>query len=385
MKKIIIGIVVVLVIVFFVAENGTKIEEGKEVYKIGGVYALTSVGAPVGEEIQKGTQMAVDEINESGGINGHLLELISEDLSLDKIKDAHSVVQVLANVHKVKAIVGAQWDEPNEAIVPFIEASKIVTISPDTTDYLLTRNETDYFMSTWFDNKKGIDEVLKFADENNLRKISIVRFFDSGFWKYVSDYMTLEASKYNIEIIDDVTTNSFDPTIDYRTELSKIMQNKPDAIFAAISAPVTCPFIKQLSELGYEGKFLATESAGNKDSLESCPELLSDFLYFSHPSLSHAKYLEFSKNFETKYGYTPVTPNTATAYDAVYLIAEGLKITNGEGGLALKNAIRNIEDFEGASQPKINLKENGFVETPDDAFLMKTIRGGKFEVVEFVK
>ena len=69
-----------------------------ETIKIGGISALSGVGASVGENERRGAVLAVEEVNMRGGINGRKIELVSEDLSIDKINKAVSVVGLTSNL-----------------------------------------------------------------------------------------------------------------------------------------------------------------------------------------------------------------------------------------------------------------------------------------------
>ncbi len=78
--------------------------------KVGGIAALTGVGVANGEEVRKGAELAVKEINASGGVLGRPIEYIVEDVSIDKLDVAGTVTQKLISIDKVSVIVGPQWD-----------------------------------------------------------------------------------------------------------------------------------------------------------------------------------------------------------------------------------------------------------------------------------
>ncbi|MBI5126497.1 MAG: ABC transporter substrate-binding protein [Candidatus Taylorbacteria bacterium] len=349
------------------------------VINIGSISALTGIGVAPGEEERNGARLAVEEINAQGGIDGRQLALVEGDLSLDKMKNASLVVSKLIDVDKVVAIVGAQWDEPTEAIIPLIEAAKIPTISPDATNHVEIDRDAPYFFSTWYDNRVGIRTILAYANQHNLKKIYIIRPVNGGFWKFTADLITEYAPQYGVTIIGDMDLGN--PLItDFRTPIAKVRQSNPDAVFIVETDPAQCVFAKQARELGLTVPILATEAAGNYNSLSTCARDL-ETSYFSTPKHS-TEYQKFENVYAARYGHVPQYPSAVTAYDAVFVIARGLEKTKGKGGQTLRDAIAETKDMKGAALSRISFDQKGYLITPDDAFEMQTVRGGKFVKAE---
>ena len=379
MKKIFVGLIIVFALFVVIKLSYDKSPE-EESIKIGFVGALTGVGSAIGNEELYGAQLAVNEINIEGGILGKKLELVPEDVSLDKQKVIGAVAQKLIDIDKVVAIVGPQWDEPAFVFVPIIDKEMIPTIGVDNTDIVEDETPSEYFFSIWYDNRVGIQTILEYAEDQNIQTISIIRPFNSTFWKFVSDLMVEGAPEHGITVLDDIDLGN-PLTLDFRTQITKLKQKKPEALFMVMSDFNECTFLRQLRELSYSGPVFATESAGNQASLRECPDLLEN-LYFSTPVNTDSAYSDFENTFEKQYGEKPAFPSAVTAYDAVYIIAEALEETEGEGGEVLKNAIASIDNFKGASQPDISFNEKGFVITPDDIFKMYTVRNGEFVLIK---
>jgi len=378
-KNIIIGVIVVVVILLIGYKVSNKSATEGEPIKIGFIGALTGVGAAIGEDEMNGALLAVDVINESGGVDGRMLELVPEDVSLDKMRVAGSVASKLINVDKVIAIVGPQWDEPALAILPIIEDAQVPTVSPDVTQDLESQKDFEYFFSTWYDNGVGIDVLLDFAKEKSWNRVAIIRPVGGGFYQYTRNLFVERAASRGIEIVEDIDVGN-PLTTDYRTHLTKIKPSNPDAIFIVLGDPTQCPFLNQAIELGLNVPILSTESSGTQAVLENCPKALEN-LYFATPKLS-TRYLDFEKAFIEKFGKKPSVPMTVNSYDAVAVIADALERTNLEGGEKLRNAISKTKDYNGYSLGAINFDEKGFVITPDDAFEMHTVREGEYIIAE---
>ena len=350
-------------------------EASGEAVKIGGIFALSGVGVAIGEEENKGAQVAVDEINKSGGVLGRPIKFVAEDVSIDKLKVAGSAVQKLIDVDKVVAIVGSQWDEPALAIIPIIDRAKLLTVGADNTDGVEAEIASDYFFSVWYDNKVGVRELLRYIQKKGWKNLAIIRPLNAGFWKYVSDEFVKSAPDFGVKIVEDIDLGN--PLLtDFRTPIAKVKAKNPDGLFIVMADPSECVFMKQAKELGFTRPIMATESSGNYASLDTCADILEN-LYFSTP-VRIAKYDDFAAKFKEKFGREPQFPTAVTAYDAMMIVAEGLKRSKLEGGEALKDAIKGISDYPGASLESISFNEKGFMITPEDAFEMQTVRGGKF-------
>lgn len=358
--------------------DGSKIRHNEPI-KIGGISALTGVGVAIGEEERRGAVLAVEEVNGRGGIDGRPLELVSEDVSIDKIKVAVSVAQKLISTDKVVAIVGPQWDEPAFPILPVIEKAKAPMIGADSSPMLKKDHDYQYFFATWYDNRVGIRELLRFAKAKDIRKVAIIKPIAAGFWEYTADIFKKEASNYGVEIVDEVDMGN-PLELDFKTSLTKVMQKDPQAIFVVTSDYNQCTFLKQAVQLGYKGITLGTESSGDPVSLSQCATLLEN-RYFSTPVETPAS-KDFAERFKMRFGSYPKFPSARTAYDAVQAVAVGLKKTHGVGGEALKDALMSVE-IDGVSNSRVVFSENGFVKTPEDAFEMQTVKDGKFVKVGY--
>jgi ABC-type branched-subunit amino acid transport system substrate-binding protein len=185
--------------------------------------------------------------------------------------------------------------------------------------------------------------------------------------------MTDEASKYGVRVVNESDLGN--PTaLDFRTELLKVNQYNPDAIFIVTNDFNQCSFLKQKAELGINTIALGTESSADGTSITNCPDLMKDRVW-SAPKGGN-KYYEFESRFTARFGQKPNSPSAATAYDAVMVIASALQKTNGRGGEELQNAIQ-ATNIDGVSVDKIVFNQKGFLVTPEDTFSMKGFKDGR--------
>jgi len=130
---IVIVILIIAIIGITIVEltiTGNNIESKSEVMKIGVIGTLTGVGSFHGQQEIRGVEIALDEINSNGGINGKKIKLIIED-SPGNPEKAVSAFKKLTEINKVDFIIGDSWSSTTVVIVPIANEKKILLISHD--------------------------------------------------------------------------------------------------------------------------------------------------------------------------------------------------------------------------------------------------------------
>ncbi len=385
MKKtiwiVVVVVVVALIAVWFWGKDAK--EASGEPIKIGQMSGLSGVGSEIGEEERNGALLAVEEINARGGIDGRPINLISEDTPNLDLKQGASVARKLITVDNVLAIVGPQWDGQGEVVSSIASDQKVPVISPNVSTDVEAKIDSPYFFTTWPKNEVGIRELLRFAKERGWKKIAIVEPANFSFWLFTSNLFEKNAKEFGVEVVAKEMGADYN-IVDYRTLILKAKSKKPDAFFGSY-ADLQCVFLKQSKEMGAELPLLSTESAGTPKTLEECPDLMKNRLFFATPNQSNG-YEKFEKSYETRFKKKPLSPSAATSYNAVLALAEtiGDLIKSGKDVSRenIKIGLENVEFAGGVSIPVIKFDEKGFIETPLGSFEMQTVKDGEFVRVE---
>ncbi len=386
MKKTIIWIVIILVVVglgVWASKSKNPNSVSAEVIKIGQMSGQSGLGAEIGAEEKNGALLAVEEVNAQGGVGGKKIEMVSEDAPGLDLKRGAAAAKKLIAVDNVVAIVGPQWDGNGEVVAAISSADKTPVVSPNVSTYIESKVNSPYFFVTWPKNEVGIRELLKFAQNKGWKKIAIVQPANFSFWLFTANLVEKNAPEFGITVVAKEMGTDYAVT-DYRTLISKAKAKSPDAFFGAF-AELECVFLAQSKELGAPLPLLSTESAGTPKALSECPELMQNRLYFATPSQSHG-YDQFEKAYEARFNLKPLSPSAVTSYNAVLVLAEVMKglVESGQE-INRENVRSGLEKvrFEGSvSIPLIEFDDKGFVETPVEAFEMKTVREGKFVKAE---
>lgn len=299
----------------------------KAPYRIGVMESLTGPGETYGNVAVRAKQMAVEEINAAGGIDGRMLELVVED-SQCSAKEAVAAYRKLTDVDGVKIILGTSCSGAMLGVAPLAEADGIILLSglasnPDIAnagDYIFRTQISDIEVGIgtgnlmWADGVRRVATITEATDyAEGVRRTTVAQFTKRG-----GQVVAQEA------YASDVT--------DFRTQLSKLFDAEPDALHLAPQSEFAAGvIIKQARELGYQGPIYAeTVSVGTTaleiagDSAAGMKAITADL----HPD--NAKAQEVLANFRQRYDYITLPWHLGSAYDNVYIAAECLRQTGDD-------------------------------------------------------
>lgn len=350
---------------------------------IGQMSGLTGTGADIGAEERNGTLLAIEQINERGGIAGRKLQMISEDAPPFDLKKGASAAQKLISADNVMSIIGPQWDGQGELMASMSASQKVPVISQNVSTDIESKISSPYFFVTWPSDEEGIKKLLGFAQLKGWKKISIIQPANFSFWLFTTNLMKQNAAAYGIEIISTEMGNDFG-NVDYRTLITKTKARKPDAVFGAF-AELECAFLKQMQEQGMNVPLLSTDSAGSPKAIVQCANLLEGRLFYATMSKGNG-YDAFAAAYTTRFGHGPISPSAATAYNAVMVLADVMKKLDASGTPITRENIRaglkEVDFKDAVSIGEIRFNDKGYVITPSDAYQINMVKAGKFVKAE---
>jgi len=295
----------------------------KEVIKIGATLALSGKYAYIGQAELRGLEMAVDEINKKGGIEGKKLKLIVEDNKGDPT-EAVKNVNKLINIDDVDIIFSA-FTHITMAIRGIVFKNEKILFYHSTVADIAKENK--HCFRDFFDAK---DHGKAIADEVHKLGYKKVAFLTeiSDQCKEFEDAFQEEASKLGMNIIsrEEYPVSSKD----LKTNLLKLNLNKVDAL-------IVCTWrhehilMRQLKELGlikvptfhWVGPYLPVANTPEMRKLYEENGAISSWYGFSETGNKESQQ-EFIRKYKEKYGEDPL-PDSAYAYDDIYIIKNALE------------------------------------------------------------
>ncbi len=323
-RKRIVAIALLAVLALAVAACG---EDEKGSFRIGVMESVTGAGETYGTVSVQSKQLAVDEINAAGGINGRMLKLIVED-SKCNAQDAITAYNKLTDVDGVKIILGTSCSGAMLGAAPLAEKEGVVMFSGLATNPDIAEAGDYIFRTSLSDATVGVDtgNVL-WAD--GIRRLATINE-STDYAEGLRRTTTAHFEKLGGQI---VAAESYPTdTIDFRTQLTKLLNANPDALHVAAQAEASGgTIIKQVRELGYDGPIYSAVVPIGTTALEIAGEAATGVKAIT-PDLdpANAKAQEVLAAFRKKYEYITLPWFLGSAYDNVYITAECLKKTGDD-------------------------------------------------------
>ena len=302
-------------------------DESVAPYRIGVMESLTGPGESYGTVASQSKQMAADEINASGGVNGRPLELVIED-SQCSAKEAVAAYNKLTGVDGVKIILGTSCSGAMLGAAPLAEADGTILFSglasnPDIAkagDYIFRTQISDVEVGIgtgnllWNDGIRRLATMTEATDYAEGVRITTVEQFNKRGGQVAAQ------ESYASDITD------------FRSQLSKLFDAEPDALHLAPQSEFSAGIIiKQARELGYQGPIYAETISVGTTALEIAGDAATGMKAVTADlDPGNAKSQEVLANFRERYNYVTLPWHLGSAYDNVYITAECLKKTGDD-------------------------------------------------------
>jgi branched-chain amino acid transport system substrate-binding protein len=298
-----------------------------EPFRIGVMESLTGPGETYGTVANQAKQMAVDEINAAGGVNGHMLELVVED-SKCNAQDAITAYNKLTDVDGVKIILGTSCSGAMLGAAPLAEKEGVVMFSGLATNPDIAEAGDYIFRTAMSDLQLGIDTGnLLWAD--GVRKLATLNEA-TDYAEGVRRESVAQFEKRGGEVVAEERYPS--DVTDFRSQLTKLFGANPDALHVAAQAEFAGgTIVKQARELGFDGPIYSDVVVAGATALEIAGDAATGVIaVIADLDPVNNKAQEVLKNFKAKYDYVTLRWYIGSAYDDVYITAECLKKTGDD-------------------------------------------------------
>ena len=347
------------VVVILLAVACDRDEEGEVTpYRIGVMESLTGAGETYGQVANNAKQMAMDEINAAGGIDGRMLELVVED-SKCSAQDAINAYNKLTDVDGMKIILGTSCSGAMLGVAPLAEADGVVLFSglasnPDIAnagEYIFRTQISDIEVgirtgdALWADDVRALATITEETDyAAGVRRTSVAQFEKNGG-------RVIAAERYGSD------------TTDFRSQLTKLIEANPDALHIAPQSEFSAgTIVKQARELGYTGPIYGETITVGTTALDIAGDAATGLKAITAaPDPNNAKAQEVLANFRERFKYITLPWHLGSAYDDVYIAAECLKRTNDDQDAdGFRDCLYDIT-WSGALGDNYSFDENGEV------------------------
>lgn len=327
---------------------------GENSIKVGGLFALTGWFDSYDVAGSKGFQLALDQINEAGGIDGHEVEYVYYDTTSD-LATATALTTRLIEQDGVDVLVG--MNDPNTDIACGTIAQEygipsLATVS--TLPYTQERVGDTAFLVPYGDNVQAAAMSEYAYNELGVRTAYVITNNTDEFTLALSKYFQLHFESLGGVLLsegevgseyDDNTSTDFSSIINQILALDEL----PDAIFLGCFTDEGPIILKQLREAGLDMVCLSGDGLDDLSVAQIAGEASNNTYYSTHANYADPSMDDFINAYREKYNEDPQNAFAALAYDAAYLLKYAVEnYANGDySPAAIRDAIAQVTDFEG--------------------------------------
>lgn len=331
------------------ASSGDSGGEGGE-FHIGANLELSGAVATYGSSIAEGIDLAVEEINAAGGINGMQIKVTKFDNKSDAAEATNGIIK-LVNQDKVNAIIGAATSGNTTAQVEIANDTQTILLTPSGTAPNVTVNDdgslNEYvFRTSYIDPFQGTIAANFALEELGVKTAAIYADNASDYAKGLAAAFKETFEAGGGEIVAEEAYVAKDT--DFRSTLTRIKSANPEFVFIPGYYEEVGLIVKQARDIGIDVPLMGADGWDSPTLVELAgPEALNNTFITNHYSSDDPD--ETIQNFVTKFGekYDGKKPNAfhALGYDSVYLLKDAIERAGSTDPEAIKEALEKTENI----------------------------------------
>ena len=361
------------------SNSGSSSKMDADKYYIGGIGPTTGATAIYGTAVKNGAQIAVDEINAAGGINGKQIEYRFEDDQNDaeKAVNAYNTLKDWG----MQMLVGTTTTAPCIAVAGKTASDNVFQITPSASSPdVLSSGNGNVFQVCFTDPNQGIASAQYIAENKLATKIGIIYDSSDVYSSGIEEKFEAEAKTQGLNIVSKAAFTA-DSKTDFGTQLQKAKDAGADLLFLPIYYQEASIILKQADTMGYKPKFFGVDGMDGILTVENFDTKLAEDVMLLTPFAADAKdktVQNFVKTYKEKYKDTP-NQFAADSYDAVYALKAAIEESKATPDMsasdmcdALKGAMTKIK-MQGLTGGKDGLtwNESGEVTKSPKAVIIK--------------
>ena len=347
------------------------------VFKIGAIMPMTGAGAYYGGLNSKGIQLAADEINAAGGINGIPVEIVLDDNKSGNAEASVAAMKRMISVHGVKAVL-TSYSPSTLAIVPIAEQDDVLLVNAGGTSQQLAE------ASSLLINDKSLaadlgGAIAKEATARGFRRMAIL-YTKSDAGENIVNRIVQPWQRAGLEVTAREAMQPGATNID--TQVAKLKASRPDFVALFVFGEEPGIALKRLRQFGVEVPVIGLEYGPDAQRIGGAD--MEGYLYindFFAPTVDNPWSMSFVRSFKERAKEAP-NSYAANYYESVYIIAEAARRARSKGGdywagRRLRAAISEAPNFPSVYGGDLVFQANGV--SVKRAGLFRVVKGeGKF-------
>ncbi|MFR1953277.1 MAG: ABC transporter substrate-binding protein [Lachnospiraceae bacterium] len=359
----------------FVGCGSKEAKKDADKFYIGGIGPTTGDAAIYGTAVMNGAQIAVDEINEAGGINGKKIEFNFQDDQSDAEKSVNAY-----NTLKdwgMQVLMGTVTTTPCVAVADKTAQDNMFEVTPSasSTDVIAGDN---VFQVCFTDPNQGTKSAQYIGENKLAKKVAVIYNSSDVYSSGIEAKFIEEAKNQGLEVVAEEAFTA-DSKTDFSTQLKKAQDGGAELVFLPIYYTEASIILTQADQMGYQPKFFGCDGLDGLLAVKNFDTKLAEGVMLLTPFAADATddlTKKFVKEYKDKYDEVP-NQFAADAYDAIYAIKaamEEAKVTPDmsvtDMGDALKSAMTKVT-IDGLTGDKMSWSDSGEVNKDPKAVVIE--------------
>lgn len=293
-----------------------------EGFRIGGIGPVTGGAAVYGLAVKNGAQIAIDEINAAGGVNGTQLVYSFEDDEHDAEK-AVNAYNTLKDWN-MQILMGAVTSTPSVAVLAESTNDNIFQLTPSGSAVECVQGD-NAFRVCFSDPNQGTASAQYIGENKLATKVAVIYDGSDVYSSGIYQKFAAEAKNQGLEVTAEQFTA--DSKTDFTVQLQKAKDSGAELVFLPIYYSEASLILSQANSMGYAPKFFGCDGLDGILAVEEFDTALAEGVMLLTPFAADATdelTSSFVKTYKEKYGDTP-NQFAADAYDAIYIIKAALE------------------------------------------------------------
>ncbi|SHI58582.1 ABC transporter substrate-binding protein [Lutispora thermophila] len=357
MKRLSVVLAMVLILSLFTgcssqqAAAPAQSTDGADTVKVGLNYELSGNVATYGQSLTEGIELAMEEINNNGGLLGKQVELVKADNKSDNAEAANVATKLITR-DKVVTILGPATSGNTKGAIPVAMQHKVPLISASATADDVTvdsnGNVREFIFKTCFsDSFQGVIMANFAGQDLGAKKAAILIDTTSDYSKGLATSFKDKFENLGGTIVTQQAYQTKDK--DFRAVLTNIKSVNPDVLYLPGYYEEVGLIAKQARELGLNAPILGGDGYDSPKLLELAGKEALNHVYFTNHYSSmddSPEVVKFKEAFNKKYGKDPDAFN-ALGYDLAYFFADALVRAGEADPVKIKDALATTKNFKG--------------------------------------